>query len=131
MPSFNSVTLVGNLTRDPETRHTQGGTAVTKFGMAMNEKRGDKQVTCFVDVVAFNKAGEVIAKYVSKGDPLLVQGKLSYSAWEAQDGSRRNKLEVVVDQFQFLGGSRRDDADASPRRDNKMPGDVNHGDIPF
>lgn len=103
MANYNKVILAGNLTRDPEMRTTNGGTSVTKFGLAINRKFKDQESTCFVDCVAFGKQAELIHQYLGKGKPLFVEGRLEFSQWEANDGSRRSKLEVVVEQFQFLG----------------------------
>jgi len=113
MANFNKVILAGNLTRDPQLSTTPSGTNVVEFGLAVNRKwRGQdgqqREDTCFVDCTAFGKTGEIINQYMRKGRPLLVEGRLHYSAWEAKDGTKRNKLRVVVENFQFLGG--RDDA---------------------
>ncbi len=109
MANFNKVILVGNLTRDVEIRYTQGGLAVGKMGMAVNRryKQGEeqKESTCFVDLTAFGKQAEVLNQYVGKGSPLFVEGRLEYSTWEAKEGGgKRNKLEVIIENFQFLGG---------------------------
>lgn len=109
MANFNKVILVGNLTRDVEMRYTQGGLAIGKMGMAVNRryKQGEeqKESTCFVDLTAFGKQAEVLNQYVSKGSPLFVEGRLEYSTWEAKEGGgKRNKLEVIIENFQFLGG---------------------------
>jgi single-strand DNA-binding protein len=109
MANLNKVFLMGNLTRDPELRYTQGGTAIAKFGMATNRKwtspEGEKKEdVCFVDLTAFGRSAEVICEYCHKGNPLFVEGRLQYSTWQSQEGQKRNKLEVVVEGFQFLGG---------------------------
>jgi single-strand DNA-binding protein len=110
MANFNKVILMGNLTRDVELRHTQSGQALAKLGMAINRKytsNGEsKETTCFVDLTAWGRQAEVLSQYVSKGSPLFVEGRLEYSTWEGQDGGKRNKLEVVIENFQFLGGGR-------------------------
>lgn len=111
MANFNKVILMGNLTRDIELRTTQGGMQVAKFGMAINRKwsqNGEsKESTCFVDLTAFGRQAEVLAQYVGKGSPLFVEGRLEYSTWEAKDGGgKRSKLEVVVENFQFVGAPR-------------------------
>ncbi len=108
MANFNKVLLMGNLTRDVELRATQGGTQVAKFGMAINRKwtgsnGQSNESTCFVDCTAFGKQADVLAKYVRRGSPLFVEGRLEFSSWTAQDGSKRSKLAVVVENFQFLG----------------------------
>ncbi|MBZ0150580.1 MAG: single-stranded DNA-binding protein, partial [Planctomycetes bacterium] len=107
MANFNKVILMGNLTRDVELRHTQGGQALGKFGMAINRKytvNGEsKEQTCFVDLTAWGKTAELLSQYVRKGSPLFVEGRLEYSTWESQEGGKRSKLEVVVENFQFMG----------------------------
>lgn len=136
MPNYNRVILAGNLTRDIETRHTQGGTAVGKFGLAINRKFKDEETTCFVDCTAFGKTAEILAQYVRKGSPLFVEGRLEYSSWESNDGGKRSKLEVVVESFQFLGGGekgetqgRRSGGGRTQKSSNAQVAD--YGDIPF
>jgi single-strand DNA-binding protein len=108
MANLNKVLLMGNLTRDPELTHTASNMAICKFGMAINRKWRDRasgemrEETCYVDCVAFGRTGELINQYVAKGHPLFVEGRLHYRQWEGQDGTRRSKLEVVVDNMQFL-----------------------------
>lgn len=101
--NFNRILFGGHLTRDVELKTTTGGTVLAKFGMASNHKYKDKESVCFVDLVAWGKQAETLAKYLRKGDPLFVEGRLDYSTWKAPDGSSRSKLEVVVEGFQFLG----------------------------
>ncbi|MCP4250792.1 MAG: single-stranded DNA-binding protein [bacterium] len=114
MANYNRVILAGNLTRDPEMSYTPNNTAICKFGMAINRNWKDQQgekhdETCFVDCTAFGRRGETLNQYMSKGRPILVEGRLQFSQWTSQEGQKRSKLEVVVENFQFLGG-RRDDA---------------------
>ena len=108
MANFNKVLLLGNLTRDVELRHTQSGQPLAKFGMAINRKytvNGEsKEETCFVDLTAWGKQAELLNQYVRKGSQLFVEGRLQYSTWESQEGGKRSKLEVVVENFQFVGG---------------------------
>ena len=108
MANLNRVFLMGNLTRDPELRYTQGGTAIAKFGMAINRNwtspEGEKKEdVCFVDITAFGRQAEVICEYCHKGRPLFVEGRLQFSQWQGQDGQKRSKLEVVAEAFQFIG----------------------------
>ena len=103
MANFNKVILMGNLTRDPEMRTSQGGTSVVKFGMAVNRKFKDQETTCFVDCTAFGRTGEVINQYMKRGRPIFVEGRLEFSSWQDKDGNKRSKLGVVVENFQFLG----------------------------
>ncbi len=112
MANFNRVILLGNLTRDIEVRHTQSGTAVGKVGMAVNRKytqNGEtKESTCFVDLTAWGRSAEIISQYTSKGSQLFVEGRLEYSTWEDKNGGgKRSKLEVVIDNFQLMGGGQR------------------------
>jgi single-strand DNA-binding protein len=103
MVSFNRVVLAGNLTRDPELRFTNNGIPVCQFGIAVNRVRSKSEEVDFFDITAWRELGETIANYKKKGDPILVEGKLQYRTWEAQDGSRRSKVDVVADNVQFLG----------------------------
>ena len=103
MVSFNRVIIAGNLTRDPELRFTNGGVPVCSFGMAVNRVRSKTEEVDFFDISAWRELGETIANYKKKGDPILVEGRLQFRSWEAQDGSKRNKVDVVADNVQFLG----------------------------
>jgi single-strand DNA-binding protein len=106
--SFNRVILMGNLTRDPELRYIQSGTAVTDLGLAVNDKRkgpnGDwiEEVT-FVDVTVWARNAEVASEYLTKGSPVLIEGRLKLDTWE-KDGQKHSKLKVVCDQLRLLGG---------------------------
>jgi len=97
---------MGNLTRDPELRFTSGGTAVASFGLAVNRKfkQGEewKDDVCFVDIVVWAKQGENCEQYLNKGSLVLVEGRLNYRTWEAKEGQKRSKLEVVANNVQFL-----------------------------
>ena len=109
MASFNRVILVGNVTRDPEIRYTQSQLAVTEIGLAVNDRRRNQQgewieETTFVDVTLWGRTAEVAAEYLSKGSPVLVEGRLKLDSWESQDGQRRSKLRVVGEKMQMLGG---------------------------
>jgi single-strand DNA-binding protein len=106
--NINSVVLVGNLTRDPELRHTPSGTAVTTLRIAVNDrvKRGEEwqDAAYYFDVTVWGRTAENCAQYLAKGRPVGVQGKLTWREWDAQDGSKRQSVEVVADNIQFLGG---------------------------
>ncbi len=111
MASFNKVILMGNLTRDPEMRVTSGGLSICKIGLAVsrtyNTRDGErKEETTFVDIDAFSKQAEVIAKYLRKGSPLMVEGRLKLDQWETNEGQKRSKLGVILESFQFMGGPR-------------------------
>jgi len=102
------------LTRDPELRFTNDGIPVCSFGLAVNRVRSRSEEVDFFDISAWRELGETIANYKKKGDPILLEGRLQYRTWEAQDGSKRSKVDVVADNIQFLGGrSDSDDGDAS------------------
>ncbi len=104
--SYNRVILAGNLTRDPELRFTQEGVPVCDFGIAVNRVRSkDKDAVDFFDVSVWRELGETVANYKKKGDPILLEGRLQYRTWEAQDGSKRSKVDVTADTIQFLYGS--------------------------
>jgi single-strand DNA-binding protein len=107
--SFNRVILAGNLTRDPELRFTQSGTPVCGFGLAVNRVFSKNDEVDFFNVSAWRDLGERVANYTNKGDPVLVEGRLQYRTWEAQDGSKRSAVDVVADNVQFL--SSRSDSD--------------------
>lgn len=105
--SINRVTISGNLTRDPELRATAGGTQVLSFGVAVNDRRRNPQngewedYPNFVDCTMFGTRAEAVSRYLSKGSKVAIEGKLRYSSWE-RDGQRRSKLEVIVDEIEFL-----------------------------
>jgi len=103
MVSFNRVVLGGNLTRDPELRFTQASVPVCSFGIAVNRVRSRSEEVDFFNVSAWRELGQTIASYKKKGDPILVEGRLQYRTWEAQDGSKRSTVDVVADNVQFLG----------------------------
>lgn len=109
MPSLNKVMLMGNLTRDPELRVTPKGTAICQFGLAINRKfksgdGEDREEVLFVDVEAWEKRAETIAKYCTKGAPLYVEGRLRLDQWEDKNTQeKRSRMKVVLESFQFLG----------------------------
>ena len=109
MPNLNKVLLMGNLTRDPELKVTPKGTPVASFSLAINRKwKGEdgtehEEVT-YVDVEAWGKQAETIAKYMVKGRPLYVEGRLKLEQWEDKTThEKRSRMKVTLDQFQFLG----------------------------
>jgi single-strand DNA-binding protein len=110
MSSFNRVILLGNITRDPEVRTTATGHTICKLGLATSRQYSTRdgerrEETTFVDVDCFGKQAEVIAKYMRKGRPLMVEGRLKLDQWETNDGQKRSKLGVVLENFQFVGGN--------------------------
>lgn len=125
--SINRVNISGNLTRDPELRATTGGTQVLSFGMAVNDRRKNQQTgewedyPNFVDCTMFGSRAEKISCYLTKGCKVAVEGKLRYSQWE-RDGQKRSKLEVIVEEIEFM--SRQQAAEPAPS-------DAYDDDIPF
>ena len=113
MASFNKVILMGNLTRDPEIRRTQGDMAICNIGLAVNRRYKDgqtgewKEEPTFVDVTIFGKRGESFAQYHTKGKPALVEGHLRLDTWKDKEtGGNRSKLYVVAENWEFVGGGR-------------------------
>ncbi len=110
MASYNRVVLLGNLTRDPELRYIPSGTAVADIGLAVNDKRKNAQgelveETTFIDVTFWARTAEVASEYLSKGSPVLIEGRLKLDQWETQDGQKRSKLRVVGERMQLLGAA--------------------------
>lgn len=105
--NVNIVALVGNLTKDPELRHTPSGTAVTTLRIAVNDriKRGEEWIDAayYFDVTVWGRNAENCAQYLAKGRPVAVQGKLTWREWDAQDGTKRQAVEITADNVQFLG----------------------------
>lgn len=110
MANLNKVMLIANLTRDVELRYTPNNMAIAKIGLAVNDsytnKDGQKKETVmFIDAVAFAKSAEILNQYLSRGDPLFVEARLKLDSWEDKStGQKRSKHELVIDNFQFLGG---------------------------
>ncbi len=111
MASLNKVMLIGNLTRDPEVRYTPKGSAVCDIGLAVNRSyvtdNGEKvEEVTFVDITLWNKTAELAGKYLHKGRPVYIEGRLQMDTWEdRQTGQKRQRLKVIGDQMQFLGSS--------------------------
>ncbi len=128
MPNVNKVIIIGNLTRDPQTRQLPTQNLVAKFGLAMNRKfkthdGEDREEVCFVDCTAFGRQAEIIQKYCRKGKSLYVEGRLRFDSWDDKNGhGKRSKLSVVVESFQFLGGQEDSPAvPATPRDERGVP----------
>src|SRR5438445_865167 len=121
MANFNRVILAGNLTRDPELRYTPKGTAVARIGMAINrtwksETGENKEEVTFVDIDAWGRQAEVIAQYVKKGRPLLVEGRLKLDQWEDKNThQKQSKLKVILESFSFIDSRGPDGGGESPR----------------
>jgi len=137
--NFNKIILAGNITRDIEMRYTPNQTAVAEFGLAVSRKYtkkdgGEVDETCFVDVTAFGPTAETINKYLGKGDPVLIEGWLSFKQWEYK-GRKYSKHQVIVDRFQFIPkGERRQEteweSESTPMTSNIYNPDE-PDDIPF
>lgn len=121
--SLNVVAISGNLTRDPELRATGSGMQILKLGVAVNErvKVNDEWTdkAHFIDCVMFGKRAESVSNYLSKGSKVAIKGRLSYSTWESKDGEKRSKLEVIVDDIEFL--SRGQQSGSAPDVDEEIP----------
>jgi single-strand DNA-binding protein len=159
MADLNKVILAGNLTRDPEVRHTPSGMAVADLGMAINRRYKDntgkdREEVVYVKVTVWGKQAESSGQYLSKGSPLLVEGRLKLDEWE-KDGQKQSRLGVVAERVQFLGGrgggssskaTSGEFEDAAPSRGSNKPAsrsesndrlpqdeilDDQHDDVPF
>ncbi len=144
MAGYNKVLLMGNLTRDPQLSYTPNQTAVVDFGVATNRRwtgqdGAQHDETCFVDCRAFGRMAENINKYFKKGKPIFLEGRLTFDSWTAQDGSKKSKLRVTVENFTFLpgtggGGGQGESPEAAPDTDvppGRPGGQIPDSDIPF
>ena len=133
--NYNKIIIGGHLTRDPELRYLPNQTQVVEFGIATNRKwtgqDGQKsEEVLFVDCVMFGKRASTIREYCSKGDPLLIEGRLKLDTWQAQDGTNHSKHRVIVDNFEFLGtGERRDKGQQNSQPEPPVVDDKNE--VPF
>jgi single-strand DNA-binding protein len=138
--SINRVVITGNLTRDPELRSTGSGMSALKMGVAVNDRRKNAQsgeweeVPNFIDVVMFGTRAESVSRFLSKGSKVAIEGKLRWSSWEDKDsGAKRSKVEVVVDDIEFLS-SRNDSGGGgytAPAPQSAPTDPVLEDDIPF
>jgi single-strand DNA-binding protein len=143
MANLNKVMLIGNMTRDPQLSYLPSQTPVVEFGLAMTRKYKKQdgsqgEETCFVDCQMFGKRAEVVNQYFKKGDPIFVEGRLKFDSWTGQDGSKRSKLRVFVENFEFLGkgggqqtNHRASDSPPPPTDDDIPYGGGMDDDIPF
>jgi single-strand DNA-binding protein len=135
MSSINRVVIVGNLTRDPELRHTAGGTPVCNMRIAVNGRRRDDSGNWvdkpnYFNVNVFGNQAEAAAQYLAKGRPVGIDGRLDWREWEASDGSgKRQAVEIIADTVQFLGG--RDDNGGGQFVPAAASGAAVDDDIPF
>lgn len=116
--SVNNVVLLGNLTRDPELKYTQGGAAVCDLSIALNYVRGKgdekKEEVSYIDVTVFGKTAENAAEFLKKGRAVVVEGRLQQDRWETDKGEKRNKVKVVGERLTFVGGKSETPAPADP-----------------
>jgi len=135
MSSFNKVIIMGNLTRDPEMRHTQGGSAICNMGVAVSRKfrtqaGEDREDVCFVDVTVWGKQGESCARYLKKGSSALIEGRLNFDQWDDQEtGRKRSKLSVVGENVRFLSSGNRDNEEQAKSNEAPKPR-IEESDIP-
>lgn len=109
MANFNRVFLMGNLTKDVDLRSTAGNQTVATVRLAVNRRyrtkdNEEREETTYVDCEAWGRQAEVMKQYLSKGRPVFIEGRLKLDEWEDQQGQKRSKLYVVVENFQFIGG---------------------------
>lgn len=123
--SINHSTLSGNLTRDAELRYSEGGVAILSFGLAFNDRRKQKDsdewedVVNFIDCTLFGNRAEALEPYLLKGTKVCLDGKLRWGQWETDDGDKRSKIELIVDELEFMAPRRDDDEDADPPKKTK------------
>ena len=127
---LNRVTLIGRLTRDPELRYTQSGTAVAGFSLANNKTYATsgerKDHVSYIDCVAWSKLGEIITEYCKKGHRIAVDGRLQQRRWDDSNGKKQTKLEVIVENFQFL--TEKGQSDEPQHKDSKPDKENNNSD---
>jgi len=150
--SLNKVLLMGNLTRDPEVRHTPKGTAVGDLAMAINmtykaQDGTEKEEVCYVDVVVWGRQAETCRDYLTKGAPVFVEGRLQLDQWEGPEGEKKSRMRVRADRVQFLSrsgggggggarGPRSSDGAGAPSeggapKQASPPRDLPEDDVPF
>lgn len=135
---FLDVSAIGNLTRDPELRVTPKGSAICQFGIAVNKKWKDdagqeREDVTFIDVEAWGKQGESIAKFFSKGHPIYLRGSIKQDNWEdKQTGQKKSKHKIVLERFEFIRGKGESAPAPTPPRQGALPGqEIKDDDVPF
>jgi single-strand DNA-binding protein len=129
--NYNKVILIGNITKDLELRHTTSGIAVTSFTIAINTKWKEKEETTFVDIVVFNTTAENCCKYLKKGNPIFVEGRLQQKKWETEDGQKRSKMEVIGERVQFLSFNKNVQGSGVQNTSQKEVDGEQFADVPF
>ena len=132
---LNRIILMGRLTRDPELRHTQSGTAVASFSLAVDrdfkDRNSGERATDFIDVVAWRQTGEFVSRYFTKGRMAVVEGRLQVRDWTDKDGGKRRSTEVVAENVYF-GDSKRSGSDTpAPSGDFEEVPEEEKGELPF
>ena len=132
---LNRVVLIGRLTRDPELRYTPSGTAVASFSIANNRTyavSGErKEDVSYFDCIAWSKLGEIITEYCKKGQKTAVEGRLQQRRWEDQDKNKKSKIELVIENFQFLSGKNTGDETSQPRAGSSSDSSSDYGSSNF
>jgi single-strand DNA-binding protein len=134
MPGINKVILIGNLGKDPNLKHTQGGSPVTSFSLATSEKWAkdgqSHEKTTWHNVVIWGKLAEFADQYLQKGSQVYIEGKIDYRMWEDKDGNKRNRTEIIAERLAFLSSKQsngNNDNHSNERSEQPPPND----DIPF
>ena len=128
MDSLNVVVLIGNVTVEPELNTTQGGTMRGNFSLAVNNYAGDEQETTFVPITCWSKVAENVSKYVDKGDPVAIMGRLEISQWEDNEGNKRKTTRVIANNVQFLSSGENNNQEQTTSKDT---GNNDSDDPPF
>lgn len=115
---FSKAIIMGNLTRDPEMRSTPSGAQVCGFSVAVNRtfkdsSGGQQEAVSFIDCSAWGRAGEIIAQYAKKGSGIMISGRLDQRSWEDKEGQKRSRVEIIVEDFNFIGGNNAPGMDGS------------------
>jgi len=138
MSDLNKVMLIGRLTREVDSSVTKSGTTVAKFSIANNktwkDKEGNKQEeVSFFNCTAWGKVGEIIAQYMTKGKQIQITGRLKQNTWDDKDGNKRSAIDVVVEDFQFIGSKNdnSNDNQSDPIPNDPEPNPFSDDDIPF
>lgn len=135
--SINRVMITGNLTRDPEVRNTQSGMSIMRLGVAVNDRRKNNQTgewenyANFIDCVMFGTRAESVSRYLRKGSKVAIEGKLRWSQWEDKQGGKRSKIEVIVDDLEFMSRDGGDGKQPAPAKEAPAADAYAQEDIPF
>ena len=124
---MNSIIIKGRLTADPELKYTQSNTAVTSFSVAVNRRfaQEGQQDTDFFNVTAWSKTAEFITKYFTKGQEILIQGRLQQRSWETESGEKRYAVDIVAEQVEFCGSKKDNSSEGEPENVNQAELEVN------